>query len=117
MHLLRHNVKNYRVQLQEDSMKTLEDSRARKVPASRISRLANFGMLAVGLGTGAAAEVTRRSLGLTQVSVNRVLHSDADLFRAILPRQTEWSVARIRFLRLRMPSALSRLCAEYAVLR
>ncbi|XP_021022610.1 atypical kinase COQ8B, mitochondrial [Mus caroli] len=37
-------------------------SRERKVPASRISRLASFGGLAVGLGLGALAEVTKKSL-------------------------------------------------------
>ncbi|XP_027998455.2 atypical kinase COQ8B, mitochondrial isoform X1 [Eptesicus fuscus] len=37
-------------------------SRERKVPASRISRLANFGGLAVGLGLGALAEMVKKSL-------------------------------------------------------
>ncbi|XP_044113272.1 atypical kinase COQ8B, mitochondrial isoform X3 [Neovison vison] len=37
-------------------------SRERKVPASRVSRLANFGGLAVGLGLGALAEVAKKSL-------------------------------------------------------
>ncbi|XP_053761888.1 atypical kinase COQ8B, mitochondrial isoform X3 [Panthera pardus] len=37
-------------------------SRERKVPASRISRLANFGGLAVGLGLGVLAEVAKKSL-------------------------------------------------------
>uniref|UniRef100_A0A8C5VQ16 Coenzyme Q8B n=1 Tax=Microcebus murinus TaxID=30608 RepID=A0A8C5VQ16_MICMU len=37
-------------------------SRERKVPASRISRLANFGGLAVGLGLGALAEIAKKSL-------------------------------------------------------
>ncbi|XP_023364014.1 atypical kinase COQ8B, mitochondrial [Otolemur garnettii] len=37
-------------------------SRERKVPASRISRLANFGGLALGLGLGALAEVAKKSL-------------------------------------------------------
>ncbi|XP_069854985.1 atypical kinase COQ8B, mitochondrial isoform X2 [Dipodomys merriami] len=37
-------------------------SRERKVPASRISRLASFGGLAVGLGLGALAEVAKKSL-------------------------------------------------------
>lgn len=37
-------------------------ARERKVPASRISRLANFGGLAVSLGLGALAEVAKNSL-------------------------------------------------------
>nr|XP_057935207.1 atypical kinase COQ8B, mitochondrial [Doryrhamphus excisus] len=38
-------------------------ARERTVPATRISRLANFGGLAVGLGIGAIAEVAKQSLG------------------------------------------------------
>ncbi|XP_014672018.1 PREDICTED: aarF domain-containing protein kinase 4-like isoform X2 [Priapulus caudatus] len=41
-------------------------SREKKVPDSRIERLASYGGLAVGLSAGAIAEVTRRSLGLSQ---------------------------------------------------
>lgn len=41
----------------------LVGSQERRVPSSRISRLANFGMLAVGLGSGAAAELARRTIG------------------------------------------------------
>ncbi|XP_006901010.1 PREDICTED: uncharacterized aarF domain-containing protein kinase 4 [Elephantulus edwardii] len=37
-------------------------ARERKVPASRVSRLANFGGLAVGLGLGALAEVAKKTL-------------------------------------------------------
>lgn len=37
-----------------------ERSKESRVPSSRIGRLVNFGMLAVGLGSGAAAEVARR---------------------------------------------------------
>lgn len=44
-------------------------SKERRVPSSRISRLANFGALAVGLGSGAVAEVTRRSLGINKNDV------------------------------------------------
>uniref|UniRef100_A0A669FC24 Coenzyme Q8B n=1 Tax=Oreochromis niloticus TaxID=8128 RepID=A0A669FC24_ORENI len=38
-------------------------AKERKVPATRISRLVNFGGLAVGLGIGAIAEVAKQSLG------------------------------------------------------
>ncbi|KAM9315393.1 atypical kinase COQ8A, mitochondrial [Gastrophryne carolinensis] len=40
-----------------------ERARERKVPVTRIGRLANFGGLAVGLGFGALAEVAKKSLG------------------------------------------------------
>ncbi|XP_048831478.1 atypical kinase COQ8A, mitochondrial isoform X2 [Brienomyrus brachyistius] len=39
-----------------------ETARERKVPVTRIGRLANFGGLAVGLGIGALAEVAKQSL-------------------------------------------------------
>ncbi|XP_012499860.1 PREDICTED: atypical kinase ADCK3, mitochondrial [Propithecus coquereli] len=39
-----------------------EQARERKVPVTRIGRLANFGGLAVGLGFGALAEVAKKSL-------------------------------------------------------
>lgn len=49
--------------LRKTSRPQLSDrSRERKVPASRISRLANFGGLAVGLGLGVLAEVAKKSL-------------------------------------------------------
>ncbi|CAB4005100.1 Hypothetical predicted protein [Paramuricea clavata] len=38
-------------------------SRERPVPATRVSRLANYGGLAASLGLGALAEVARRQLG------------------------------------------------------
>ncbi|XP_053316613.1 atypical kinase COQ8A, mitochondrial [Spea bombifrons] len=41
-----------------------ERARERKVPVTRIGRLANFGGLAVGLGIGALAEVAKKSLSL-----------------------------------------------------
>ncbi|KAM6915257.1 atypical kinase COQ8A, mitochondrial isoform 1-T2 [Xenentodon cancila] len=41
-----------------------ERARERKVPVTRLSRLANFGGLAVGLGIGALAEVAKKSIGL-----------------------------------------------------
>lgn len=42
-----------------------EHSKASKVPASRVGRLMSYGGLAAGLGLGALAEVTRRTLGMT----------------------------------------------------
>ncbi|KAG0443334.1 hypothetical protein HPB47_015027 [Ixodes persulcatus] len=69
-----------------------EQSKATKVPASRVGRLFSYGSLAAGLGMGALAEVARRSLGasnnpgqslesavlgdnpfLTQANVNRIV--------------------------------------------
>uniref|UniRef100_A0A8C1NFI0 Atypical kinase COQ8A, mitochondrial n=1 Tax=Cyprinus carpio TaxID=7962 RepID=A0A8C1NFI0_CYPCA len=42
--------------------KLSERARERKVPVTRLGRLANFGGLAVGLGIGALAEVAKKSL-------------------------------------------------------
>ncbi|XP_051934887.1 atypical kinase COQ8B, mitochondrial isoform X2 [Hippocampus zosterae] len=50
-------------------------ARERKVPATRISRLVNFGGLAVGLGIGALAEVAKQSLGGKQKDMNALLDS------------------------------------------
>ncbi|GAA6229304.1 aarF domain-containing protein kinase 4-like isoform X1 [Lates japonicus] len=56
--------------------KLSERARERKVPATRISRLVNFGGLAVGLGIGAIAEVAKQSLGSKQKGdVNALLDS------------------------------------------
>uniref|UniRef100_A0A3Q3K5T0 ABC1 atypical kinase-like domain-containing protein n=1 Tax=Monopterus albus TaxID=43700 RepID=A0A3Q3K5T0_MONAL len=43
--------------------KLSDRARERKVPVTRISRLVNFGGLAIGLGIGAIAEVAKQSLG------------------------------------------------------
>ncbi|XP_070987744.1 atypical kinase COQ8B, mitochondrial-like isoform X1 [Oncorhynchus clarkii lewisi] len=43
--------------------KLSDRARERKVPATRISRLVNFGGLAVGLGLGAIAEVAKQTMG------------------------------------------------------
>lgn len=43
-----------------------ETSREISVPSSRIGRLASYGSLAAGLGIGALAEITRRTLGLNE---------------------------------------------------
>ncbi|CAG0916615.1 unnamed protein product [Notodromas monacha] len=48
-----------------------EQARERRVPSSRLGRLASYGSLAAGLGAGALAEVTRRSLGLSNTDSDR----------------------------------------------
>ncbi|XP_064408797.1 atypical kinase COQ8B, mitochondrial [Latimeria chalumnae] len=51
-----------------------ERARERKVPASRVSRLANFGGLAVSLGIGALTEIVKQSLsGEQRPKENRAL--------------------------------------------
>lgn len=46
-------------------------NRERKVPSSRIARFAQFGQLGVSLIVGAAAEVSKRTLGLSKVNYRR----------------------------------------------
>ncbi|RUS78134.1 hypothetical protein EGW08_014107 [Elysia chlorotica] len=48
------------------TQKLSDRAQERRVPASRISRLMNYGGLAAGLSMGALAEVTKRSLGLKE---------------------------------------------------
>lgn len=55
-------------------LKLSEKARERAVPASRIARVVSFGTLAAGLGIGTIAEVTRRTLGLSdQTSIANTL--------------------------------------------
>ncbi|XP_019851732.1 PREDICTED: atypical kinase COQ8B, mitochondrial-like [Amphimedon queenslandica] len=46
-------------------------AKERAVPASRINRMANFGALAASLGLGTAAEVARRSLGMSNDELSK----------------------------------------------
>uniref|UniRef100_A0A915EJU5 ABC1 atypical kinase-like domain-containing protein n=1 Tax=Ditylenchus dipsaci TaxID=166011 RepID=A0A915EJU5_9BILA len=57
--------KDYKISV-GTSKSVMNSSRERAVPSSRLARVANFGMLAFGLGGGALAEVTRRTLGITR---------------------------------------------------
>uniref|UniRef100_A0A914I621 ABC1 atypical kinase-like domain-containing protein n=2 Tax=Globodera rostochiensis TaxID=31243 RepID=A0A914I621_GLORO len=52
----------------------MDSSREFIVPASRVARLFNFGRLAVGLGTGAVAEIARRTLSAGVQSVQPPVH-------------------------------------------
>lgn len=56
-------------------------NRERRVPSSRIARLAQFGQLGVGLAMGAAAELAKRTLGISKTmdsSANATKVSDAE---------------------------------------
>ncbi|XP_027011326.2 atypical kinase COQ8B, mitochondrial [Tachysurus fulvidraco] len=55
--------------------KLSERAKERKVPVTRISRLANFGGLAVGLGIGAIVEVAKQSFGGKKSNTGAVLDS------------------------------------------
>ncbi|XP_060531781.1 atypical kinase COQ8B, mitochondrial [Cylas formicarius] len=55
--------------------KLSENSKARKVPSSRIGRMVSFGTLAAGLGFGTATEYAKRTFGIGDANV-----SDGSLF-------------------------------------
>ncbi|KAJ8403767.1 hypothetical protein AAFF_G00346350 [Aldrovandia affinis] len=65
-----------RVAVARPARQKLSDrARERKVPATRISRLANFGGLAVGLSLGAIVEVARQSMGGKRTDMGALLDS------------------------------------------
>ena len=59
-------------------------SKERQVPATRISRLVNFGNLAAGLGVGAMQELTKRALGQSnsneKLNANSLIDSSKSIF-------------------------------------
>ncbi|TSO25147.1 Atypical kinase COQ8A, mitochondrial [Bagarius yarrelli] len=57
-----------------------ESARERKVPVTRLGRLANFGGLAVGLGLGAIAEVAKKSLRSDEKKGNKKTILDSNPF-------------------------------------
>ncbi|CAG2168245.1 unnamed protein product, partial [Oppiella nova] len=71
-------------------------SKERKVPANRVSRLASFGSLAVGLGFGALEEITKKTLGNSSRSSQSILGSN--------PLLTEANANAIQVPRLRSKS-------------
>ncbi|XP_037675457.1 atypical kinase COQ8B, mitochondrial isoform X1 [Choloepus didactylus] len=83
-------------------------SREHKVPASRVSRLANFGGLAVGLGLGALAEVVKKSLsgGRLQSEGNSQLSSNPFLSEANAERIVQ-TLCTVRGAALKVGQMLS----------
>uniref|UniRef100_A0A672J2P3 Atypical kinase COQ8B, mitochondrial-like n=1 Tax=Salarias fasciatus TaxID=181472 RepID=A0A672J2P3_SALFA len=63
--------------------KLSDRAKERKVPATRISRLVNFGGLAVGLGIGAIAEVAKQSLGDMNALLDSPFLSEANAERIV----------------------------------
>uniref|UniRef100_A0A0B7AD36 ABC1 atypical kinase-like domain-containing protein n=1 Tax=Arion vulgaris TaxID=1028688 RepID=A0A0B7AD36_9EUPU len=87
--------------------KLSERSKERRVPASRISRLMSYGGLAAGLGFGALAEVTKRSLGLKEnVTSSGVMDSNPFLTEANAERIVN-TLCRVRGAALKIGQILS----------
>ncbi|XP_061602786.1 atypical kinase COQ8A, mitochondrial [Cololabis saira] len=86
-----------------------ERARERKVPVTRLSRLANFGGLAVGLGIGALAEVAKKSIGFNGAageSKKSVLDSSPFLSEANAERIVR-TLCKVRGAALKLGQMLS----------
>ncbi|XP_014851572.1 PREDICTED: atypical kinase ADCK3, mitochondrial-like [Poecilia mexicana] len=86
-----------------------ERARERKVPVTRLGRLANFGGLAVGLGIGALAEVAKKSIGMNGAAGENkkaVLDSSPFLSEANAERIVR-TLCKVRGAALKLGQALS----------
>uniref|UniRef100_A0A3Q2Q0G9 Atypical kinase COQ8A, mitochondrial n=1 Tax=Fundulus heteroclitus TaxID=8078 RepID=A0A3Q2Q0G9_FUNHE len=86
-----------------------ERARERKVPVTRLGRLANFGGLAVGLGIGALAEVAKKSIGMNGAggeNKKAVLDSSPFLSEANAERIVR-TLCKVRGAALKLGQALS----------
>ncbi|TKS76032.1 Atypical kinase COQ8A, mitochondrial [Collichthys lucidus] len=85
-----------------------ERARERKVPVTRLSRLANFGGLAVGLGIGALAEVAKKSIRHNDVAGDKkgVLDSSPFLSEANAERIVR-TLCKVRGAALKLGQMLS----------
>uniref|UniRef100_A0A8C4EB73 Atypical kinase COQ8A, mitochondrial n=1 Tax=Dicentrarchus labrax TaxID=13489 RepID=A0A8C4EB73_DICLA len=84
-----------------------ERARERKVPVTRLSRLANFGGLAVGLGFGALAEVAKKTMRHNGATGNKgVLDSSPFLSEANAERIVR-TLCKVRGAALKLGQMLS----------
>uniref|UniRef100_A0A8C5CB66 Atypical kinase COQ8A, mitochondrial n=1 Tax=Gadus morhua TaxID=8049 RepID=A0A8C5CB66_GADMO len=84
-----------------------ERARERKVPVTRLSRLANFGGLAVGLGFGALAEVAKKTMRSSDGAGNKaVLDSSPFLSEANAERIVR-TLCKVRGAALKLGQMLS----------
>uniref|UniRef100_A0A8C7ZIY0 Atypical kinase COQ8A, mitochondrial n=1 Tax=Oryzias sinensis TaxID=183150 RepID=A0A8C7ZIY0_9TELE len=88
------------------SFQLSERARERKVPVTRLSRLANFGGLAVGLGIGALAEVAKKSIGFNGENKRSVLDSSPFLSEANAERIVR-TLCKVRGAALKLGQMLS----------
>uniref|UniRef100_A0A3Q0SDI8 Atypical kinase COQ8A, mitochondrial n=1 Tax=Amphilophus citrinellus TaxID=61819 RepID=A0A3Q0SDI8_AMPCI len=83
-----------------------ERARERKVPVTRLGRLANFGGLAVGLGIGALAEVAKKSIRQNGENKKAVLDSSPFLSEANAERIVR-TLCKVRGAALKLGQMLS----------
>ena len=82
-------------------------ARERRVPASRLSRLATFGGLAAGLGAGAIAEVARRTLGIRNSQKPYALLDASPLLTEANAERIVSTLCRVRGAALKLGQILS----------
>ncbi|KAG7232473.1 hypothetical protein INR49_008821 [Caranx melampygus] len=100
---------NKRAETKPHKQMLSERARERKVPVTRLSRLANFGGLAVGLGIGALAEVAKKSIrhsGESGENKKSVLHSSPFLSEANAERIVR-TLCKVRGAALKLGQMLS----------
>uniref|UniRef100_A0AAQ5ZA14 Atypical kinase COQ8A, mitochondrial n=1 Tax=Amphiprion ocellaris TaxID=80972 RepID=A0AAQ5ZA14_AMPOC len=83
-----------------------ERARERKVPVTRLGRLANFGGLAVGLGIGALAEVAKKTIRHNGANKKAVLDSSPFLSEANAERIVR-TLCKVRGAALKLGQMLS----------
>ncbi|GMR39844.1 hypothetical protein PMAYCL1PPCAC_10039, partial [Pristionchus mayeri] len=85
------------------------DGHERRVPASRIARFASFGQLAMGLGAGAAAEVTRRVFRMSgaEGASERVIGADNLFLTEANANRIVETLCRVRGAALKLGQMLS----------
>ncbi|XP_068197952.1 atypical kinase COQ8A, mitochondrial isoform X2 [Antennarius striatus] len=83
-----------------------ERARERKVPVTRLGRLANFGGLAVGLGIGALAEVAKKSIRHNDENKKGVLDSSPFMSEANAERIVR-TLCKVRGAALKLGQMLS----------
>uniref|UniRef100_A0A915BI37 ABC1 atypical kinase-like domain-containing protein n=3 Tax=Parascaris univalens TaxID=6257 RepID=A0A915BI37_PARUN len=99
----------YKVTIPEIS--TTIGNRERKVPSSRVARLARFGQLGLGLAAGAAAEITRRAFMFNKVdesgTADRIIGSGNPFMTPSNAEKIVSTLCRVRGAALKLGQMLS----------
>uniref|UniRef100_F1KZ88 Ubiquinone biosynthesis protein coq-8 n=1 Tax=Ascaris suum TaxID=6253 RepID=F1KZ88_ASCSU len=100
--------KGYKVAIPEMSV---IKNRERKVPSSRVARLARFGQLGLGLAAGAAAEITRRAFTFNKVdepgTADRIIGSGNPFMTPANAEKIVATLCRVRGAALKLGQMLS----------
>ncbi|MFH4977552.1 hypothetical protein AB6A40_004261 [Gnathostoma spinigerum] len=99
----------YRLKLLDED-KMPENSRERRIPTSRLGRMASFGQLGISLAAGAAVEVTRRALNISSDASNtadRVIGSKNPFLTPANAEKIVNTLCRVRGAALKLGQMLS----------